>query len=336
MRLPNNIPQPEQIQNTDSVINNSSSGESAFAPVNKDFTATTNENTNAKTPDFTDASGGSVMDYINNAGATVTNYINKFFKTNPNPSTSSSNNPQATTPANESNASGADKYKLTEEQRDARYYEGGKPSGYDGYGNSTNVKSDVVAKDIVSSVKENWHLVDPKVRKIFDSGEADKFFGPNPPAGFKELPGWKKAAIFELSKNSFETAGTLDPNHKDPGDQAWGGFSLYNKKPDWKNYGLNVDLRGPEGKAALTSPGFGVIADLNSIPASIDLEQPENTFDKNQALDRAHYTFVDVKKGLGEYYHQKSRVLQEAIGVAKSTKGIGKSQNIMDFVLSNF
>jgi hypothetical protein len=247
--------------------------------------------------------------------------------------TSNTNTAKPTnTPIN--NGEGADKYKLSEQQRNERYYEGGKPSAKDQYGNSSNVKSDVVVADIVASVKDNWGSVDPKVRDMFENGEADKFFGNKLSPEFKSLAGWQKAAIFELSKSSFETAGTFDPDHKDPGDQAWGNFSLFNKNPGWKNYGLQDDLRSPKGKAALTSPGFGVIADLNTIPASLDLEQDKNTFGHDQALDRAHYTFVDVNKGLQEYHKQKSVVVNEAIGNSNQTKGIGSARNIMDFVLN--
>jgi hypothetical protein len=195
---------------------------------------------------------------------------------------------------------------MTEAQRDARYYDGGKPDAQSYYGNSTNVKSDVVANDIVKSVKDNWHAVDPKVKDLFESGKADSFFGKNTSPGFEKMEGWQKAALFELGKSSYETAGTFDPNHKDPDDQAWGNFSLYNKKADWKDYGLSGDPRSAENKAALTSPGYGVIADLNTLQQSHDLKQPGNNFGDDKWLDRAHFTFVDVNKGQAEYDKQKN------------------------------
>ncbi len=210
---------------------------------------------------------------------------------------------------------GPSKLIMTEAERDARYYEGGKPNAQSFFGNSTNVKSDVVVSDIINSVKNNWSSVDPQVRKLFESGQADAFFGDQKPAGFDKMKGWEKAALFEVGKASFETAGTFDPNHKDPDDQAWGALSLYNKNASWKNYGLSCDLRSPEGKAALTSPGYGVIADLNTIPASMSLQQGGNSFNTHsQALDRAHFTFVDVNKGLGEYGRQKDMVLKNMFG----------------------
>jgi hypothetical protein len=210
---------------------------------------------------------------------------------------------------------GPSKLIMSEAERNARYYEGGKPNAQSFFGNSTNVKSDVVVSDMISSVKNNWSSVDPTVRNLFESGQADSFFGNNKPAGFDKMKGWEKAALFEVGKASFETAGTFDPNHKDPGDQAWGALSLYNKNQSWKSYGLSGDLRGPEGKAALTSPGYGVIADLNTIPASISLQQGGNSFSaKMQPLDRAHFTFVDVNKGLGEYGRQKDMVLKNMFG----------------------
>lgn len=221
---------------------------------------------------------------------------------------------------------------MTEAQRDARYYDGGKPNAQSYYGNSTNVKSDVVANDIVKSVKDNWHAVDPKVKDLFESGKADSFFGKNTPPGFEKMEGWQKAALFELGKSSYETAGTFDPNHKDPDDQAWGNFSLYNKKADWKDYGLSGDPRSAENKAALTSPGYGVIADLNTLQQSHDLKQSGNNFGDDKWLDRAHFTFVDVNKGQGEYDKQKALFQENTFEGGNDTQQRLGVSNLFEYV----
>jgi hypothetical protein len=221
---------------------------------------------------------------------------------------------------------------MTEAQRDARYYEGGKPNHKSFYGNSTNVKSDVVAKDIMQSVKDNWGQVDPKIRDLFESGKADSFWGENKPAGFENMEGWKKAALFQLGKASFETAGTFDPNHTDPGDQAWGAFSLYNKDSSFKDYGLGGDLRSPQSRAAMTTPGFSVIADLNTLQESHDLNQPGNTFGDSHWLDRAHFTFVDVNKGMGEYQRQKAAIMDTTFGGGASVQERLGSTSLFELV----
>jgi hypothetical protein len=146
------------------------------------------------------------------------------------------------------------------------------------------------------------------------------------------MEGWQKAAVFELGKSSYETAGTFDPNHKDPDDQAWGNFSLYNKKADWKDYGLPGDPRSAENKAALTSPGYGVIADLNTLQQSHDLEQPGNNFGDDKWLDRAHFTFVDVNKGQGEYDRQKALFQENTFEGSNDTQQRLGASNLFEFV----
>jgi hypothetical protein len=230
---------------------------------------------------------------------------------------------------------GPGKLIMTEGERDARYYQGGIPNNKSFFGNSTNVKSDVVAKDVMNAVKDNWGSVDPKVRDMFENGGADKFFGPNKPPGFDKMQGWQKAALFELGKMSFETAGTFDPNHKDPGDQAWGGLSLYNKDPNFKNYGLSGDLRSPENRAAMTSPGYSVIADLNTTMDGANLQQANPFgFGANDLLDRSHFTFVG--KDQGEYQRQKSDFNTNVFGSSNGSQrqNLG-TQNLFEFVMQN-
>jgi hypothetical protein len=228
---------------------------------------------------------------------------------------------------------GSAKYIMSEAQRDARYYEGGKPGDQSYFGSSKNTKSKTVAEDITRSVKDNWNEVDPEVRKGFDSGKFDNFWADDKkPPGFDKMEGWKKAALFELGKSSFETAGTFDPNHKDPGDQAWGNFSLYNKDSNWKSYGLKGDPRSPENRAALTSPGYGVIADLNTLKQSHDLKQSGNGFADDKWLDRAHFTFVDVNKGMGEYNRQKGMVMDATFAGGANVKERLGTNSLYDFV----
>jgi hypothetical protein len=228
---------------------------------------------------------------------------------------------------------GSSKAIMSEAQRDARYYEGAKPGAKDFYGSSTNTKSKVVADDIMRSVKDNWNEVDPDIRKGFESGKFDNFWPDDKkPPGFDKMEGWKKAALFELGKASFETAGTFDPNHKDPGGQAWGAFSLYNKDPSFKNYGLKGDLCGADNKAALTSPGYGVIADLNTLKESFKLQQSGNSFGHDNWLDRAHMTFVDVNKGMDEYQRQKDMIMDTTFGGAAQVKQRLGADSLFDLV----
>jgi hypothetical protein len=225
---------------------------------------------------------------------------------------------------------------MTEQQRDQRYYEGGQPNAQTFYGNSTNVRSELVLQDMMKSVKDNWNSVDPKVKELFDSGKADNFFGPNPPADFKSMPGWKKAGLYLAGKAAFETANTFDPNHKDPGDQAWGALSHYNKDSSFKNYGLSMNLRSADGKAALTSPGYAAIADLNTLDDSYHLQQGGNNFGADQALDRAHMTFVDVNKGMGEYLKQKEIFYKNAFGGSSDLQSKIGSASLMDYINEHF
>jgi hypothetical protein len=228
---------------------------------------------------------------------------------------------------------GSAKYIMSEAERDARYYGGGKPSEQNYFGSSRNTKSKTVAEDITRSVKDNWNEVDPEVRKGFESGKFDNFWPDDKkPPGFDKMEGWKKAALFELGKSSFETAGTFDPNHKDPGDQAWGNFSLYNKDANWKSYGLKGDPRSPENRAALTSPGYGVIADLNTLKQSHGLKQSGNDFADDKWLDRAHYTFVDVNKGMNEYNRQKGMIMDASFGGGANVKERLGANSLYDFV----
>jgi hypothetical protein len=225
---------------------------------------------------------------------------------------------------------------MTEQQRDGRYYEGGKPNAQTFYGNSTNVRSELVLQDMMQSVKDNWNSVDPKVKEMFDSGKADDFFGKNRPPGFESMPGWKKAGLYLAGKAAFETANTFDPNHKDPGDQAWGALSHYNKDSQFKDYGLSVNLRSADGKAALTSPGYAAIADLNTLDDSFQLQQGGNTFGADQPLDRAHMTFVDVNKGMGEYMKQKDIFYKNAFGGSPDLQSKIGSASLMDYINEHF
>jgi hypothetical protein len=230
-----------------------------------------------------------------------------------------------------------DKFIMSKDEQNARYYNGGQPNEQTKFGSSTNVKSDVVAKDMVQSVKENWNSVDPETRKMYESGAADKFFGDKATNEFKSLAPWQKAAAFELGKASFETASTFDPNHKDPGNQAAGNLSLYNKDSNFKNYGLKGDLANDaKNKDALTSPGFGVVADLNTTKQSRDLQQPGDFFDKNKdPLDKAHSTFVGLFHGKQEYDRQKAAFTNAVMQGGDETARNLQSRNIIDFIKKN-
>jgi hypothetical protein len=194
---------------------------------------------------------------------------------------------------------------MSEAERNNRYYQGGQPNAQSFFGSSTNVKSEQVVKDMIGAVKDHWDAVDPTVRNLFESGKADSFFGDNRPPGFDKMSGQQKASAYLVGKSAFETANQFDPNHKDPGNQAWGLLSHYNKDSNFKDYGLSTDLRGSQAKQALTTPGYAAIADLNTLKQGFELQQPGNKFTSAQWLDRAHMTFVGVGKGIGEYNRQK-------------------------------
>ncbi len=274
----------------------------------------------------------------NNNSAINSNNTNEIFKGS-NQNLNSASLPFESLPDNGNGSDkskyseGTNKYILDKEKIQSRYYEGGKANNADFYGNSTNVKSSLVASDMVKSIKENWKDVDPEVRKIFESEHVDKFFGAHADK-VKNLEPWQKAAIFQLGKASFETSGTFDPNHKDPGGQAWGNLSLYNKDASFKDYGLKTkDLQSKEAEEAMTSPGFAAIADLDTIDESLNLKQDGNKFGNDSLLDKAHFMFVDVNKGEGEYERQKSSFLDAVFNGSNNIRSNLDCNNIVEFVM---
>lgn len=208
-------------------------------------------------------------------------------------------------------------YKLSMDQIHARYYIGGKPGARaPGEGNSKNVRQDLVASDMAKSIKQNWSKVDPTIRKMFDSGQADQFFGPNVPPGFKNLPGWKKYAMYSIAKAKFETAGTLDPTHKDPGDQAWGLLSIYNKGAGLPGF---PNMRTPEAEAAFSSPGVAAVMDSYTMKSALEFNgNPQNRFDRNRdPLSRIHFQFASVDQN--NYNFQKDSFVKNMFTTQRDT-----------------